>query len=73
MVRLPQVRALYTEPLTGIMVEPFIDWFEDDPITIEAKTLLPHWVRGLGERSELPEALIERAAAVSGKGYVPEE
>jgi hypothetical protein len=48
------------------------DWGDEDPATIEAKLLLPKWIRWLGENAKLPEDLIEQMIALAEKGYVPE-
>lgn len=43
------------------------DWFDDDPVTVGVKALMPAWARWHGEQAGLPEHLIERAvAAASG-------
>jgi len=45
------------------------DWIPDDPVTMEAKGLLPEWVRWNGEEAGLPEHLIDRSvAAAAGAG-----
>lgn len=41
------------------------DWIPNDPITIEAKALLPEWVRWHGEQAGLPMHLIDRGVAVA--------
>jgi hypothetical protein len=48
------------------------DWVDEDQATIEAKLLLPKWIRWLGENSKLPEDLIGPMVALAEKGYVPE-
>jgi hypothetical protein len=36
------------------------DWGDEEPATIEAKLLLPKWVRWLAEKAELPGDLVEQ-------------
>ncbi|WP_157849680.1 MULTISPECIES: hypothetical protein [Streptomyces] len=49
------------------------DWMPDHPATIGAKGLLPHWVRFLAQRTDIPDnaaaAALATLATVSGGGH----
>lgn len=47
----------------GVILDLMTDWGDEEPAPIEAKLLLPKWVRWLAERAELPTDLVEQLLA----------
>jgi hypothetical protein len=70
--RLPETWFAVSPPRVETTLAYMSDWPDDHPTTIEAKLLLPKWIRWLGANSKLPEELVDRALAVAAKGYLPE-
>ena len=48
------------------------DWIPDDPVTIEAKALLPGWVRWNGEQDHLPAHLLDHAVDAASVDTLPQ-